>query len=334
MASAGLESVAELASAPTPEQPVPAPAPAPPPASRSDSIEAQPPSGVDVELLAVPSSVLTWRAQWQFAASESHQMAFASLPRRCFGPDADVHAMAARAWDFRCLRHNPFYWVGWLGTAVLICIGRRMHACAGQHGPVSDPESHVEHEVRVWWVYPSDAAFLGGLGLAAVDLVWFAVEGTLTERYHWSKLVVCAVLYSSYIVSNFAFLHAMYQHSGLHVRAGIAGNAALALALICMLLVTLARALGGHVAASVHAHTHGHSWLYVVYTWVLRVIFVLFLVLMSATYCRLWRAYDPTSARRLREAGGSELVEVDDKGRAAATAPPRTSPQRRALLWN
>lgn len=278
-------------------------------------------------------------------------MAFAFVPPRCLGPSADAQAMAVRAWEFSCVRYNPVYWVVWLGTALLIFVGRLLHACAGQHGPISDPESSIEHEVRVWWIYPTDAAFMGGLGLAVVDLVCYAINGTLTERYHWSKVVVCAVVYSSYVASNFSFLHALYSHSGLHVRAGIAGNAALAIALICMLIVTLVRAAEGHVAASVHHDMSGHSWLYVIYTWVLRTVFVLFLVLMSATYCRLWRAYGPTSVQRLHgthEAAAVELgvgnsalgksaAQGNANGDAAATPRARlvsTATHRRAMRYH
>ena len=51
----------------------------------------------------------------------------------------------------------------WAGTVCLVVVGRGLHWVVGQHGPVAEPESEIEHEVRVWWIYPSDGAFLGGL---------------------------------------------------------------------------------------------------------------------------------------------------------------------------
>ena len=72
----------------------------------------------------------------------------------------------------------------------------------------------------MWWIYPSDAGFVGGLVIVAVDAAWGATRGRLTG---WRSSVTSFVIYASYVTSNVVLLHAMHARSAVHVKAFIAG---------------------------------------------------------------------------------------------------------------
>ena len=237
-------------------------------------------------------------AQWSYAAAESHHLGMSFLlPMTCDSQkDYEAAAKEWRSYRWRVV-YNPFYWPAWLATVLLIMLGRRLHYIADQHEPIAVPESHTEHEIRVWWIYPSDGAFAGGLFLVACDALWYAGSGKITESDCWSMLVISVVIYSSIITSNFLFLNAMRQRSSLHVKMFVAGNAALALALTILLITSGVRIATGNAPPSIRREMSGHGLLYVLYTWALRVGFVFFMVLMAATYFRLWFAYDPNGLR-------------------------------------
>lgn len=205
---------------------------------------------------------------------------------------------------------NPLYWLTFASTVPLLVIGRRFHAIFGQHLPLSDHESLVEHEIRVWWIYPSDAAFLGGLGLEAAETLHYAFSGNppppppgppppvpppgdpVHDGFSWSALVVSVILYSTYIASNVGFLAAMRFRSSLHVRAFIAGNVAMAFGVLLMLIVTVSRLLHGNAPASVEHFTSKHSTFFTVMSWLLRAGLIIFLFVLSSRYIQLWGAYE------------------------------------------
>ena len=74
----------------------------------------------------------------------------------------------------------------------------------------------------------------------------------------------------------------------LLVRAFILGNVFLAVAISALLAELLVRIVSGQVPAK----QLGSSTQLLVFTWVLRVGFVLFFPLAAATYARLWPEYD------------------------------------------
>ena len=80
----------------------------------------------------------------------------------------------------------------------------------------------------------------------------------------------------------------MAARSVLHVRAFILGNVFLAVAISALLAELLVRIVSGQVPAK----QLGSSTQLLVFTWVLRVGFVLFFPLAAATYARLWPEYD------------------------------------------
>ena len=95
----------------------------------------------------------------------------------CVHEGFDARAESERWHAYRWLVvRNPLYWLCFAGTVALIVVGRCVHWLFGQHGPIAQPESSVEHEVRVWWIYPSDGAFVGGLGLVAASAVWYGAR--------------------------------------------------------------------------------------------------------------------------------------------------------------
>ena len=69
-------------------------------------------------------------------------------------------------------------------------------------------------------------------------------------------------------VSDFRPLDAPRQRSSLHVKAFIAGNAALALALLVLLITSFVRIASGHTPPSMQRASSGHSIVYLLYTWV------------------------------------------------------------------
>lgn len=227
----------------------------------------------------------------EWASGEAHHMMFSFVP--CTRATASTH------WrDYRfAVVWNPIYWLMWGPAVLLIAVGRRFHGLFDQDGPVhgNDGESEVEHEVRVWWIFPSDAAFLGGIGLTVVNSIWYAADGALPERYHWSALLISVVIYATYVGSNIAFLASMRQRDALLTHCFIAGNCATGIGVSGLLVVTVYRIAAGHAQHSIVLAESGHAVLYVVGTWVLRVGFVLFLLLMALTYSRLWSAYDDAS---------------------------------------
>lgn len=131
----------------------------------------QPPSCCQRLVGDTPGGLGTLRQQWAWAAAESHHMLFTVMP--CVPGDRLAASKTWRTYK-RCVARNPFYWAVWLPTLLLILSGRRLHHFIGQGHALGPPESEIEHEVRVWWVYPSDAAFVGGLCMVAADAVWCA----------------------------------------------------------------------------------------------------------------------------------------------------------------
>lgn len=221
---------------------------------------------------------------------------------KCRDPwDAKAESLGWR--KYKCLIvRNPLYWFAHIPTVALIVVGRRLHSLFGQHLPLREHgEKEIEHAVRVWWIYPSDAAFASGLLLVAYDLVVYLMRRELAQRFYWSKLVLSTAIYASYVLSNVAFLHAMRRRHALRVRCFIAGNAALAIGMLIMLIVTAYRIHLGALQPSVVHAAKGHSWLYEAGTWTLRVGFVGFLLTMAATYARLWTTYDAEDGVPLRE---------------------------------
>lgn len=79
------------------------------------------------------------------------------------------------------------------------------------------------------------------------------------------------------------------------VKCFIAGNAATGFGVFVLLIVTVYRIAAGHAQRSIVIFQHGHAALYVIGTWMLRILFVVFLIWMSATYARLWTLYDDSS---------------------------------------
>jgi len=133
--------------------------------------------------------------------------------------------------------------------------------------------------------------------LVVVDAVWYSISGVIREDNRWSSLVISVVIYSSIVASNFLFLNAMRQRSSLHVKAFIAGNGALALTLTLLLVVSGVRIITGRAPPSIQREISGHGLLYLLYSWTLRVGFVFFMILMAATYFRLWFTYDADGLR-------------------------------------
>ncbi len=184
-------------------------------------------------------------------------------------------------------------------TAVLIGGGRLTHQLLAHQGgelSLDRKDSPLEHEVRVWWIYPSTAAFVGGAALSLIDLALYLSDGSFLERYHWSKVLVALAIAVSYITSNIGFLHAMSYRSSIHVKAYIAGNGTLACGLLVMMIVMFVRLELGDAPESVQRRWDGHRVLDIVYIWVLRLGFVLFWLAQAATYTRLWSLYDVRSA--------------------------------------
>ena len=92
--------------------------------------------------------------QWAYAAAESHAMIFSFFVSRRYNFDDASKQWRSHKW---LIVRNPFYWLVWYPTALLIALGRRIHYIARQHGPVRNVESLIEREVRVWWSgLPSD----------------------------------------------------------------------------------------------------------------------------------------------------------------------------------
>lgn len=103
----------------------------------------------------------------------------------------------------------------------------------------------------------------------------------------------------------------------------MAGNAALALTLIALLIALAVRVAAGDVPPSIATEEAGQAVLQIAYTWTLRIGLVLFLLLMAATYLRLWFHYDPEPLRLSRI-----LVEPLDAAALASAlvAPPASMP--------
>ena len=256
---------------------------------------------------------------------------------------------ASQAWrSYRwSVVRNPLYWLTWLPTMLLIVAGRQFHRLLGQHGPLhTDGESDDEHEVRVWWVYPSDAGFVAGLVVVVADAIVDTVEGT----FHGLSLLISFVIYAVYVASNVFFLHAVAARSVLHVRAFILGNVFLAVAISALLAELLVRIVSGQVPAK----QLGSSTQLLVFTWVLRVGLVLFFPLAAATYARLWPEYDTVPQHdappqhdaqahmasvvrppAAHQPGGDYVLEETVVDSAARAEPPQPSPQRgRAVRWH
>ena len=271
-------------------------------------------------------------------STAAHHMLFTfMLPALCSSEkDYETASKDWRSYRWIVMR-NPFYWAAWLVTVLLIMLGRRLHYVAGQHGPVGEPETSTEHEVRIWWIYPSDGAFTGGLCLVAGDALWYSVDSVREDKDQWTTLIISFVLYTSIITSNFLFLNAMRQRSSLHVKAFIAGNAALAFALLALLIISAVRIATGRAPASMKRAWSAHSILYILYSWVLRTGFVFFLLLMAATYFRLWFTYDPNGLRLSQVLQVDPLPNVVAEGSGAVmgtNADDTAEPRARALSAN
>ena len=203
--------------------------------------------------------------------------------------------------------------------------------------PLREPEHELEHEVRVWWIYPSDAAFLGGLFLVVAEAIWHAAEGTFTHYYHWTALIVTVSIYLGYILSNVLFLHAMRIQSAIHTKAFIAGNAALALTLAAVGVTLAVRVASGDVPESIAFKEKGQSWLRIIGTWAVRVGFVLLFLLFMTAYMRLWFLYDHDEVRLSRiltahDAEAPPPADAADAAPATAAADDRADAATRGAL--
>ena len=315
-------------------------APAPAPASNAivpadASMHVQDPTLQQRLVGDTPGGLGSLRAQCAYGAAESHFMLFAMVP--CASGDRKA---ASQRWreHRRCVVYNPCYWCCWLPTMLLIVVGRWLHYLFGQHNPLREPEHELEHEVRVWWIYPSDAAFLGGPFLVVAEAIWHAAEGTFTHYYHWTALIVTVSIYLGYILSNVLFLHAMRIQSAIHTKAFIAGNAALALTLAAVGVTLAVRVANGDVPESIAFKEKGQSWLRIIGTWAVRVGFVLFLLFMTWTYMRLWFLYDHDEVRlsRILTAHDAEAPPPADAADAAPARPRQMTvrTRQRAVRWH
>ena len=293
----------------------------------------QPVSFADRLIGATAGGVGGFAAQWNWAASETHYMFFDWTCRICRmrGVDSLACSRDWRAYSWTVVR-NPVYWVFWIPTAIAVLLGRRMHQCVNQHGTLSEHETHAEHEIRCWWAYPSDAAFAAGLLLLALDIVLYSAQGELGDLRHWSRLLVGVVVYICYGSSNVVFLASIRRRSQLHVRACIAGIAALAVCLIALFITTVYREATGQIP-------NRHLW-YEVYTWGIRVIVTVFIVAQAYTYARVWNTYGGNTADWLQSQGlagpahrsvssvtlPSELSPPGGNGKLAEDSNPRLSP--------
>lgn len=132
----------------------------------------------------------------EWSSDEAHHMLFACcMPSR--DPDAPSVQACSRRWsEYRlCVALNPVYWVGWLCLLPVLLLGKCVHAAFGQHGPISESDTPLEREVRVWWVYPVSGWFSLGLAAVAANAAAYGAEGTLTQFEHWSVLLIAATMY-------------------------------------------------------------------------------------------------------------------------------------------
>eukprot|EP00613_Pedinella_sp_CCMP2098_P032106 CAMPEP_0171725242 /NCGR_PEP_ID=MMETSP0991-20121206/24877_1 /TAXON_ID=483369 /ORGANISM="non described non described, Strain CCMP2098" /LENGTH=322 /DNA_ID=CAMNT_0012318343 /DNA_START=280 /DNA_END=1248 /DNA_ORIENTATION=+ len=192
-------------------------------------------------------------------------------------------------------KYNPFYWLAFLATFLSLWVGREFHILVYQGGPVNLSERRHEYEVRVHWVYTTTGAMLWVFVRSLLSIAYDKAEdigiNTVALSVNW-------VVVACYCAANTALLRMMHLRHLAGTRMLIVCNAVFSACMLASFVV---------YTVDVWWHSDGVSTeegLYKAYVLFEKGTAVLFFLMATAIYSKLWSMYkydDRGLRRRLVE---------------------------------
>jgi len=181
------------------------------------------------------------------------------------------------------VKYNPLYWMVFVVTFLSLGLGREFHILLGQGGPVSESERRDEYEVRVHWVYCTTGAMLWVMARSFLTI--FLAICSLYDPLDWIAIIVTWTLVICYCTGNSVFLKMMHIRSLYGIRSII----------ICNLIFSICM-FGSLITFFIDVCSKFHqfnTWDAINNVYVLfeKTVAVVFFLMATAIYMRLWSIY-------------------------------------------